>query len=201
MRASSARRPRADASSGLMSISRMRRLLDDQIAEPNQERGQRVEIDRRPPADAGERRGDPRLGDRAAGQRHVERRQRQRAVAKHLDQLAARPEQQHRAELGIERAAQDQLVAVATIDRGLHRHAQEMRRRRPWRSRWPRSAGRRRARVGLVGQPELHAADVGLVGDGARPELERRPESPRARAAATASASSRATRVVTVGIP
>ena len=46
-------------------------------------------------------------------QRGVQRRQGQRAVVEDLDELAAGAEQQHRAELRVDAAADDQLVAVA----------------------------------------------------------------------------------------
>ena len=46
------------------------------------------------------------------------------AVLIHLHQLVHRPEQQDRAELRVDAAAEDQLVAVGR-DHGLHRHATE----------------------------------------------------------------------------
>ena len=60
-----------------------------------------------------------------AGQRGIERRQGQRAVLEDLDELAAGAEQEHRAELRVEAAADDQLVAVE-LDHRLHGHALEM---------------------------------------------------------------------------
>ena len=66
-----------------------------------------------------------RLLHHPAGERRVQRRERQRAIAEDLDQLSAHPEQQHRPELRIRAAADDQLVAVPA-DHRLDRHALEV---------------------------------------------------------------------------
>ena len=63
--------------------------------------------------------------DQAPGERRVERRQGQRAVLEDLDQLAAHAEQQDRAELRVEAAADDQLVA-GPVDHRLDRDALEV---------------------------------------------------------------------------
>ena len=55
---------------------------------------------------------DPGLLHHPPRQGGVERRQGQRAVLEDLDELAAGAEEQHRAELRVEAAADDQLVAV-----------------------------------------------------------------------------------------
>ena len=107
---------------------------------------------------------DPGLLHHPPGQRGVQRRQRQRAVLEDLDELAAGAEEQDRAELRVEAAADDQLVAVE-LDHRLDGHALEVLRRRR-----ARATDASMAPIGAadgvgVGQVELHAADVGLVGD------------------------------------
>ena len=72
-----------------------------------------------------ERREDPGLLHHPPGQRRVQRRQGQRAVLEDLDELAAGAEEQHRAELRVEAAADDQLVAVEP-DHRLDGHALEV---------------------------------------------------------------------------
>ena len=59
------------------------------------------------------------------GQGGIEWRQGQRAVLENLDKLAAGAEEEDRAELRIETAADDQLIAVQ-VDHGLDADAQEM---------------------------------------------------------------------------
>ena len=61
----------------------------------------------------------------AACQRRGQRRQAQRAVLEDLHERAAEAEQQHRAELRIDAAAEDELVAVA-VDHGLDGDALEV---------------------------------------------------------------------------
>ena len=56
----------------------------------------------------------------------VEGRQGQGFVLEHLDQLPAHAEEQHRAKLRVNAAAQDDLVAVGQLDHLLHRDALEM---------------------------------------------------------------------------
>ena len=101
------------------------RLLGDELAEADEERGEHVDVDRPPAADAAERLRDRRLLDQAPRERRVERRQGQRPVAEHLDELAAHPEQEDRAELRIRAAADDQLVA-GPVDHRLDRDALEV---------------------------------------------------------------------------
>ena len=60
-----------------------------------------------------------------ARERRRERRQAERAVAEHLDELAAEPEEEHRPELRIDAAADDELVAGA-LDHRLDRDALEV---------------------------------------------------------------------------
>ena len=101
------------------------RLLDHQLAEAHQQLFQRREVHRLAAAHALQRREDLGLLHHAPGQRGVQRRQRQRAVLEDFDQLAAGAEQQHRAELRVEAAAEDQLVAVE-LDHRLHGDALEV---------------------------------------------------------------------------
>ena len=61
----------------------------------------------------------------APGQGGIERRQCQGAVLVNFHQLAARAKQQHRSELRVNAAADDQLVAVQ-FDHGLDRHPEEV---------------------------------------------------------------------------
>ena len=107
----------------------------------------------------------------AAGQGGVERRQGQGLVLEDFDQLAAHAEQQHRPELRVDAAAQDDLVAVGQLDHLLHGDALEVL--------GALLLGHRGldvveglAHVGLVLEVQLHAADVGLVGDGLGVELQ-----------------------------
>ena len=109
-------------------------LFDDELAEADQQLVERGEVDRRAAADALQRGEDLRPLHHPPRERRVERRQRERAILIDLDQLAARPEQQHRSELRVERAADDQLVAVAR-DHRLHGDAQDMLRARSGRHR------------------------------------------------------------------
>ena len=72
------------------------------------------DIDRLAPADALEGFEDLGLLHQPPGERGVQRRQAQGAILEHFDELAAEAEEQHRAELRIEAAADDELVGVAS---------------------------------------------------------------------------------------
>ena len=87
-------------------------LLDDQMAEPDQELLEGSEVDRPATADSLECGVDLRLLHHPPSQGGVEQRQGQRAVLENFDELAAGTEEEHRSELGIEAAADDDLVAV-----------------------------------------------------------------------------------------
>ncbi len=80
------------------------------------------------------------------------------------------PNNKHRPELRVNAAADDQFVAVQ-FDHRLHRHAEKMFLARLFRhgafDRLPRPPHRRR-----IAQVQLHAANVGLVGDRFRIELQ-----------------------------
>ena len=86
-----------------------RGLLDDELAHAHEDPLEGREVDRAPPADAPERLEDARALHHPARQRRRQGREAERAVAEHLDELAAEPEQQHRPELGIDAAADDEL--------------------------------------------------------------------------------------------
>ncbi len=124
-RASSASSRSGEASNGLMSISLIHRCSTTRLAEPNQKLLERGQVHRRAAAHALERGEDLGLLHHPPGQRGVERRQPQGAVPEDLDELAARAEEQHRAELRVEAAADDQLVAVE-LDHRLHADALEV---------------------------------------------------------------------------
>ena len=111
-RASSAIRPSGEASSGLMSISLIQRCSTTSWLKRTSSCFERGQVHRLAAAHALQRLVDLGLLHHPARQRGVQRRQRQRAVLEDLDQLSAGAEQQHRAELRIEAAADDQLVAV-----------------------------------------------------------------------------------------
>ena len=77
-------------------------LLDDELAEAHEQFFERGEIDWRPAAHALERGEDARLLHQPARERGIERRQAERAILEDFDELTARAEEQHRAELRIE---------------------------------------------------------------------------------------------------
>ena len=121
-----------------------------------------------------------------------------RAVLEDLDQLAAGAEQQHRAELRIEAAAEDQLVAVE-LDHGLHRDALEVLGASLFRDRLLDGLERRLHRC-RIAQVQLHAADIGLVRDGVRVQLQHDRDSRSPPPPAALPASVIAMRVSTVGM-
>ena len=132
-RASSAIRPSGDASSGLISISLIQRCSATSALKRTIRYFECGKIHRPAAAHAFERLVDLGLLHHAARQRGVERRQAERAVFKDLDELAAGSEEQHRTELRVEAAADDQLVRVLQLDHGLHGDALEMLARRLFR--------------------------------------------------------------------
>ena len=98
-RASRASSRSGEASKGLMSTSLIQLLLDDQVAEPDQELLEGSEVDRPATADSLECGVDLGLLHHPPSQGGVERRQGQRAVLEDLDELAAGAEEEHRSEL------------------------------------------------------------------------------------------------------
>ena len=96
-----------------MSISLIAALLDDELAEADHQLLQRGQVDRRPAADALQGLEDPGPLHHPPGQGGVQRRQGQRAVLEDFHQLSAGAEQQDGAELRVEAAADDELIAVA----------------------------------------------------------------------------------------
>ena len=101
------------------------RLLHHELAEAHEQLFERGDVRGFAAAHALERGVDLGALHHAARERAVQRRQAQGAVLEDFHQLAARAEQQHRSELRVNAAANDDLVAVE-LDHGLHRHAQEM---------------------------------------------------------------------------
>ena len=128
------------------------------------------QVDRIAPAHTLERLVDLGLLHHAPRQRRVERRQTERAVLEDFDQRAAGAEQQDRPELRVDAAADDQLVAVE-LDHRLDGDALEMLRADFLADRRLDALEGGAHGVG-VAQIELHAAHVGLVGDGLGIELE-----------------------------
>ena len=100
-------------------------LLDDQLAEADDQGIERVEVDGFAAAHAFERGEDLRLLHLMAGERGGERRQRERAIFLDFDELSAGSEEKHRAKLRIDAAAEDDFVAVE-FGEGLHGDAEEM---------------------------------------------------------------------------
>jgi hypothetical protein len=123
---------------------------------------------------------DPRARNQIARQKRVQRRQRQRGVALHLDHHAAAAEAEHRAEHRIARDAGQQLAPARTQRHRLHQH--------PFEHRLRRALGQARAQRGKraahrfpVGHVEHHAADFGFVRDTRRDDLHRYRKADRAR--------------------
>ena len=175
-------------------------LIGDEIAEPHQHRREPVEVHGGPAADTPQRPRDPGLVDQPARQRRRQRRQRQRPIAQHLDQLAAGTKHQDRAELAIDRAPDDQLVARAAIDHRLHRDARGRPPPRP--SRRPtRGCLRTRARRPPRPPSPSFTPPTSVLCVMTRDQSLTATGKPMARAAAVASPSSRATRVGTTGMP
>ena len=74
-------------------------LLDDQVAEANQKLLERGQVHRLAAAHAFERREDLGLLHHPPGQGGIERRQPERTILEHFDELTPRAEKEHRAEL------------------------------------------------------------------------------------------------------
>ena len=87
-------------------------LLDDQIAKTDEQLLERRQVHRPPAANPSKRRENLGLLHHPAGQGAIERRQAEGAILDDLDQLATRAEEKNRAELGVEAAADDQLITV-----------------------------------------------------------------------------------------
>ena len=95
-----------------MSISLDVEQIAQQIAETHQQCFQLIERHRPLAANALQGLEDLRPFDEPAGQRAIERRQPQAPILEHLDEYAAGAEQNHRPELRIDRAADDQFIAL-----------------------------------------------------------------------------------------
>ena len=149
------------------------RLFDHQLAEPDQQPLQLAQIDGRvTAADALQELEDPGVLHHPPRQRRVQGRQAQRAVPDQFDLLSARAEQEHRAELRIGAATEDELVAVM-LDHRLDGHAQKVLGADALAHGLLDRAIGAAHRLGIK-QVELHPADVGLVRDRLRIELQDR---------------------------
>ena len=108
-----------------MSISLIQRCSVTRWLNLTSSCSRRRQVDRLPSAHALERFEDLGLLDEPPRQRGVQRRQGESAILKHFHQLPAGAEQQHRAELRVDAAAEDQLVSFGR-DHRLHADAGEM---------------------------------------------------------------------------
>ena len=145
-------------------------LLDDQLAEADDESIEGIEVDGFAAAHAFERGEDLRLLHLMAGERGGERRQRQGAIFPDLDELAAGSKQENGAELRIDAAAKDEFVTFE-FGEGLHRDAEKVL-RADFFADGLLNVGEGSGDFAGVAQVELHAANVGFVGDGFGVELE-----------------------------
>ena len=123
------------------------------------------------PAVAGQQERQPAAGEHVLRQPGVERRQRHHMVLVQLDGHATLAEQHHRAEHGVRGNADNQFVRPGTFRHGLHGEAEYLRlRQQPhhlpahFHGRQPELFGR--------SQVQRHAADVGLVDDLGRHDLQ-----------------------------
>ncbi len=98
---------------------------DDEVAEADEQLLEGGQVHRRAAAHAFQGGVDFGLLHHPSGEGGVQRRQGQGAVLVNLDQLAARAEEQHRAELRVHAAADDDFIAVE-LDHGLDGDALEM---------------------------------------------------------------------------
>lgn len=98
------------------------------------------------------------------GQGGVQWRQGHGAVAEHLHQQPAGAEQDHRAELGVDAAADDQLVGARQLQHGLHGHPAEGALAVQCHDRLLHGAEGLVHR-GAVTQVQLHPADIAFVGE------------------------------------
>ena len=187
-RARRARRTaRGRASSGLMSISRIQRLLADHLAEADEQLLERVEVHAALAPDALQHLEDARLLHQPPRQRRVERRQAQRAILYTSTSLPPCPNRSTGPNCGSATAAEDQLVPVGPAMRCTVTPRK-----------WPspsaladrgRDGAEGRPHGGRVAEPKPHATDVGLVGDrlasaaSARPGSRSGPRWPRPRPA------------------
>ena len=106
-----------------MSSSADLAVAGDEIPEAHQHLGDGSDIGRRTLAIALEQAPDAGLAHQVVGEVEVERRQRVRRVAHHLDRGAAGAERQERPEGGIDRHPRDQLDRLRPADHRLHGEA------------------------------------------------------------------------------
>jgi hypothetical protein len=130
-----------------------------------------VQIRRRHIAVSGEKAVHARALHELAREHPVERRQRERGVAHCFHRDAARAEGNHRPEHGISGDADQHFARVREAQHGLHDGALDTR-LRPQRAHMPQHVVERGSDHLFVLQIEPHPADVGLVGDVRRVQLE-----------------------------
>ena len=145
-------------------------LLRNELTETHEQLFERAQVDRALSAHAAERLVNARSLHHAACQSGIEGRKGERAVFEGLDEVPARAKKEHRAELWIDTAPNNQLTA-APLDHPLNSNPAE-----PFRTR----DANRRFFDGVKGlldgcpaaQEELHTADVALMSDRMGIELE-----------------------------
>ena len=140
------------------------RQISGKLRELDQEQRDGVDVRGRHVAVSLQHAGDPGASDQVAGQREIERRQRQRLVGDDLDRGAAAAKYDDRAEGRIVRNSGDQLARVRAHDHRMERHAGDAR----IRSRGPRpreDIGDGLAHRRLVGEVEPYAAHLRFVND------------------------------------
>ena len=130
-----------------------------------------IDVGRRHVAVAVQQPGDARALDQRARQRGVERRQRHGAVGHHLDRRAALSEKDHGAKGRVDAGADDQLLRLLHLHHLLHGEAFDARVGLAF-AHAHQHGLRGGAHVAFVVQVQHHAADVGLVRDVFRKNLE-----------------------------
>ncbi len=140
-------------------------LLDDELRKTHHQLFERRQIDRLAPADTFQRFVNRRPFDHPARERGVQRRQRERAIFEHFDQLPAGAEQQHGTKLRIDARTDDKFVPVGQFNHRLDGHALKMLRTHFIAHRFVDRAPRA-AHIVRVGKVQLHAAHIGFVRDG-----------------------------------
>ena len=144
-------------------------MVEIEVGEAADRRDQRIDVGRGLAAEAGEKLCDLQLGDHRARIVRRDRQQPERDVLDQLDQDAAGADHQHRTVERIGARADDHLDAV---DHLLHEIAVD-RRARHGLGGGRGKLVRRALDLGLRCQMQPHAADLGLVRDRGRDDLQR----------------------------
>src|SRR6185369_8351488 len=146
-------------------------LLCDQLAKSDHQFFERSQVHRLASADALKRLVNLGSLDHTPRQSSIERRETESFVLEDLDQLTAHAEEQDRAELRIDAAAQDQLIAIAELDHFLNGDALEMLGAFFLGHRGS-NVIKSLADIAFILEIQLHTADVGLMGDGFREKFQ-----------------------------